>query len=273
MAGAGPSSMSPSRASTGRRPWPGLRSDPDRLPNGIGDWQLAIVLGPRRRRRRDRRRGRQEGTHPVRRARLGAVSGARSSMSGRRRRSRRTCSRSATSSWSSRSAADDKDKPLPRGSYGAAPDPRASGRAGRHGPAYRPRAGDDRRLQLRARASSTARPRPSASRARRSSRSSIWRRSTTASRRPRSSSTRRSSSQDRRSAASASRRTIRRRLLRADADAHRPREVAQPDDRAPRPVDRHGQDRRLWPSASASPTTCRASCRWRWAPARRPCCA
>ena len=33
--------------------------------------------------------------------------------------------------------------------YSAAPDPRGLGRAGRDGPAYRPRAGDERRLQLR----------------------------------------------------------------------------------------------------------------------------
>ena len=33
-------------------------------------------------------------------------------------------------------------------------------------------------------------------------------------------------------------------VLRPDADAHRHREVAQPDDRAPGPDDRHGTDRR-----------------------------
>ena len=65
-----------------------------------------------------------------------------------------------------------------------APDPRDLGRDRRHGPLYRPRPRDGRRLLLRPDASSTAPRRRCASRARRSSRSSTRRRSTTATRRP-----------------------------------------------------------------------------------------
>ena len=72
-----------------------------------------------------------------------------------------------------------------RGDVSAPPGPRGRGRARRHGPAYRPRAGHGRRLLVQPRASSTAPPRPTASRARPSSRSSTRPRSTTATRRPR----------------------------------------------------------------------------------------
>ena len=50
---------------------------------------------------------------------------------------------------------------------------------------------------------------------------------------------------------------LRQHLLRPDADAHRHRAVAQPDDRAHRPGRRHGHRRAATASASASTTTCR----------------
>ena len=49
-----------------------------------------------------------------------------------------------------------------------------------------------------------------------------------------------------------------REVLRADADPHRARAVAQPDDGAHRPGRRHGHRRASTPSASASTTTCRS---------------
>ena len=58
-------------------------------------------------------------------------------------------------------------------------------------------------------------------------------------------------------------------LLRPDADAHRHRAVAQPDDRAHRPGHRHGHRRALRRAASASTTTCRSCSAIRSARARR----
>ena len=58
-------------------------------------------------------------------------------------------------------------------------------------------------------------------------------------------------------------------LLRPDADAHRHRAVAQPDDGAHRPGHRHGPRRASTASGSASTTTCRRSSAIRSGRARR----
>ena len=101
--------------------------------------------------------------------------------------------RSATSSLVEPLVEGRQGEEHPRRTFAPAPDPGGARRPGRARPAYRPRAGDDRRLVVTS--SQRVQPRDpgaSASRARPSSRSSIWRRSTTASRRRPWSSTRRS---------------------------------------------------------------------------------
>ena len=99
----------------------------------------------------------------------------------------RAASCRATSSMSSRS----NDKP---GQVAPAPDPRDFRRDRRHGPLYRPRLRDGRRLLLRPIGVQPRDAGAAPARLRRSSRSSMRRRSTTATRRPRSCSTSRSRS-------------------------------------------------------------------------------
>ena len=143
----------------------------------LGDvqpWRLAVVLevGAGRRGSACSRRA---SVGPDRaRARLGAIgadgiAGPGATVNRRARGGRRRLCR----------AARRQGRPVP-----AAPDPRGLRRAGRHGPAYRPRARAWSAASPSTRASSTARRRRCASRARRSSPSSTRRRSTTATRRP-----------------------------------------------------------------------------------------
>ena len=156
-----------------RPSWPSAAGRARPMPAASTSWQLAVVLAVDAEARRDRPRGRQ----PRRDLPLAELAWARRS---RRRQPRPAPSRarpircSQPATWSGRAAppADD-GRTGARRRYALRQMPGGRGRGGGARPAHRPRAGDERRLQLR-RASSTAPPRRCASRARRSSRSSIW---------------------------------------------------------------------------------------------------
>ena len=192
-------------------------------------------------------------------------------------------SRRAISCWSRRCPRKPPNRPRQgatrrsrtrgRPALQSVPDPRHLGRGGRDRPAYRARAGDERRLQLRIEPVQPRDPGQAAARlvdqaVRLSDRARKRLHAVDAGRRL--------AGLDQPGAGHAALdagQLQQQQLPRADAAARRARKIAEHGDGAARRDAGHGGDRRRRSRNSASWTTCRASTRWRSAPARRRRCA